>query len=69
MRYQVYVADCAGVRIEKNFQSFGDALAFYRWIETEAHRRRDCIGMFNLDRCDYNTDGLTEDERYEVEGV
>ena len=66
--YQVYIADCAGVRDERHFETFGQALAFYQWITDEARRRKDAIGMVNLNRCDYDSDGLTDEEREQVDG-
>lgn len=63
--YAVNVYDCAGQYRETRCAGFPEALAVHR--EERAKFPGKVVLAFNLDRCDVNTDGLTEEEREALE--
>ena len=65
--YSVNVYDRAGEFERNECGSFELALAVVR--EKRRAYPEKVVKVFNLDRCDYDTDGLTEDEREAVDNV
>jgi hypothetical protein len=63
--YTVNVYDCAGEYHSVEVSDFAAALA--RYGEFSSKYTGKFVQVFNLDRCDYNADGLTEDERDAIE--
>jgi hypothetical protein len=63
-RYSVNVYDCAGEYRSTEVPDFTAALAIY--VASRARYPGKVVLVSNLDRCDYDTDGLTEDEREAV---
>lgn len=59
-RYSVNVYDCAGQFSKTECSSFQGA--YLAAVAAKALYPGKAVCVFNLDRCDYNTDGLTEDE-------
>lgn len=62
-KYCVIVADCRGVFFEKKGLTFGGAVAVavlkkFHYPNGSSY----AVRVSNLDRCDYDSHGLTEDE-------
>ena len=64
MSYLLTVADRAGVFQERNFATFGEVLAATQ--EARAKWPRKLVMVCNVDQCDVDSDGLTDDEREAV---
>jgi hypothetical protein len=65
--YDVSVNDCAGEYLSRTVAEFSAALALY--VAFRAKYPGKVVLVSNLDRCDYNTDGLTEDEQDAIDSV
>lgn len=65
--YSVNVYDQAGEFDSTNCATFEIALAMAQ--ERQRQYPRKVVQVFNLDRCDYDTNGLTEDERDALDEV
>ena len=61
MKYHVSVNDCAGLFCEQKVDGFEACVALV--VEFTRKYPGKVVCPSNLDRCDYDTDGLTEDER------
>ena len=60
-RYAVGVYDCAGEFAVETLATFDETVTLAARWRREYPGKVVCVS--NLDRCDYDTNGLTEDER------
>lgn len=58
--YHLVEGDCAGPYSEKYFETFAELMAYHEANPTPKGSARFAS---NLERCDYDTNGLTEEER------
>lgn len=66
-KYSVGVYDCAGEYSTTSCTDFAHLLAVVALMRRLYPGK--VVQAFNLDRCDYDTNGLTEDERDAVDEV
>jgi hypothetical protein len=67
VKYSVGVYDCAGEFTTREVDTFEECLSVVAEFSRLYPDKVVCAA--NLDRCDYDTDGLTEDEREAIELV
>ena len=65
--YSVNVYDCAGEFDSTKCATFEIALAMAQERQRQYPRKH--VEVFNIDRCDYDTNGLTEGEREALDEV
>jgi hypothetical protein len=67
--YIMTVADCAGEWLNAQFPSFDAMVATYRFAMNSG-RFNDKVFVFgNLDQCDFDDNGLTDDEKEVLEAL
>lgn len=66
-QFSVNVYDCCGLFDWENLDSFDLVPATVARLRAKYPGK--IVQAFNNDRCDYDTNGLTEDERDAIDGV
>lgn len=67
MSYLIVIADRAGVLAEKRAETLAEACAMGRQALADYPGRY--VGLSNLDRCDVDDSGLTDEERDAWRGI
>lgn len=64
MSYHITIADAGGPRHTYGpIDTFEKALGCYRWLRDQYKGGAVVVHLYNADRCDDDSDGLTDEER------